>query len=43
MHVIKRDFVYVYDDSDGGHLSSFGMKFQTEEEAKKKERSPSVA
>ena len=31
------------DDSDGAHLTSFGMEFQTEEEAKENERSPSVA
>ena len=29
--------------SDGVHLTSFGMEFQTEEEAKENERSPSVA
>ena len=27
----------------GAHLTSFGMEFQTEEEAKENERSPSVA
>ena len=31
------------DDSDGAHLTSFGIEFQTEEEAKENERSPSVA
>ena len=29
--------------SDGAHLTSFGIEFQTEEEAKENERSPSVA
>ena len=27
----------------GAHLTSFGIEFQTEEEAKENERSPSVA
>ena len=31
MYVFKRD---LYDDSDGAHLISFGIEFQTEEEAK---------
>ena len=31
------------DDSDGAHLTSFGIEFQTEEETKENERSPSVA
>ena len=39
-YVFKRD---LDDDSDGVHLTSFGMEFQTEEEAKENERSPSVA
>ena len=30
------------DDSDGAHLTSFGIEFQTEGEANKDERSPSV-
>ena len=30
------------DDSDWAHLKSFGIAFQTEEEAKENERSPSV-
>ena len=30
-NVFKRD---LNDDSDGAHLTSFGMEFQTEEEAK---------
>ena len=30
------------DDSDGALLTSFGIEFQTEEEAKENERSPSV-
>ena len=38
--VIKRD---LDDGSDGAHLTSFGIEFQTEEEAKENERSPSVA
>ena len=38
--VLKRD---INDDSDGAHLTSFGIIFQTEEEAKGNERSPSVA
>ena len=29
-------------DSNGAHLTSFGIEFQTEEEAKEKERSPSA-
>ena len=32
-YVFKRD---LGDDSDGAHLSSFGIEFQTEEEAKRK-------
>ena len=39
-YVFKRD---LNDDSDGAHLTSFGIEFQTEEEAKDNERSPSVA
>ena len=39
-YVFKRDS---YDDSDGAHLISLGIEFQTEEEAKENERSPSVA
>ena len=39
-HVFKRD---LNDDSDGTHQISFGIEFQTEEEAKENERSPSVA
>ena len=35
-YVFKRD---LNDDSDGAHLTSFGIEFQTEED----ERSPSVA
>ena len=30
-------------NSDGAHLTSFGIEFQTEEEAKENERSTSVA
>ena len=30
-------------DSDGEHLTSFGIEFQTEEEAKENERSPNFA
>ena len=40
MYVFKRD---LNDDRDGAHLTSFGIEFQTEEEAKENERSPSVA
>ena len=40
MYVFKRDLNY---ESDGAHLTSFGIEFQTEEEAKENERSPSVA
>ena len=40
MYVFKRD---LNDDSDGEHLTSFGIEFQTEEEANENERSPSVA
>ena len=39
MYVFKRD---LNDDSDGAHLTSFGIKFQTEE-AKENKRSPSIA
>ena len=39
-YVFKRD---INDDSDGTHLTSFGIELQTEEEAKENERSPSVA
>ena len=39
-YVFRRD---QNDDSDGSHLTSFGIEFQTEEEAKENERSPSVA
>ena len=39
-HAFKRD---LNDNSDGAHLTSFGIEFQTEEEAKENERSPSVA
>ena len=39
-NVIKRD---LNDDSDGAHLTSFGIEFNTEEGAKENERSPSVA
>ena len=39
-YVFKRD---LNDDSDGAHLTSFGIEFQTAEEAKENERSPSVA
>ena len=39
-HVFKRN---IDDDSDGAHLISFGIEFQTEEEAKENERSPIVA
>ena len=38
-YVFKRD---QNDDSDWEHLTSFGIEFQTEEEAIKDERSPSV-
>ena len=39
-YVFKRD---LNGDSDGSHLTSFGVEFLTEEEAKENERSPSVA
>ena len=39
MHVFKRD---LDDDSDGVHLTSCGIEFLTDEEAKENERSPSV-
>ena len=39
-YVFKRN---LYDESDGAHLTSFGIEFQTEEEAKENERSPNVA
>ena len=39
-YVFKRD---LYDDSDGAHLTSFGMEFQTDVEAKENERTPSVS
>ena len=38
-YIFKRD---LNDDCDGAHLTSFGIEFQTEEEAKENERSPSV-
>ena len=38
--VFKRD---LDDDSDGTHKKSFGIEFETEEEAKEDERSPSIA
>ena len=31
------------DNSDGAHLTSFGIELQTEEDAKENERSPSAA
>ena len=39
-YVFKQDLI---DYSDGAHLTSLGMEFQSEEEAKENERSPSVA
>ena len=39
-YVFKRN---LDDNSDGAHLTSFGIEFKTEEEAKENERSPSVA
>ena len=39
-YVFKRD---LDDDSDWAHLTTFGIEFQTEEEAKENEHSPSVA
>ena len=39
-YVFKRN---IHDDSDGAHLTSFGIESQTEEEARENERSPSVA
>ena len=39
-YIFKRE---LDDDSDGAHLTSFGIEFQTEEEARENERSPSVA
>ena len=39
-YVFKRD---IDDDSDGAHLTSLEIEFQTEEEAKENERSLSVA
>ena len=39
-YVFKRD---INDESHGAHLTSFGMEFQIEEEARENERSPSVA
>ena len=39
-YVFKR---VLNDDSDGAHLTSFGIEFQTEEEARENERSSSVA
>ena len=40
MFVFKRE---INDDRDGAHLTSFGIEFQTEEEAEENGRSPSVA
>ena len=37
--MFKRDINY---ESDGAHLTSFGIEFQTEEEAKENARSPSA-
>ena len=34
-YVFKRD---INDDSDGAHLTSFGIEFQTKEEAKENEQ-----
>ena len=39
-YVFKRE---LNDDNDGAHLTSFGIEFQTEEETKENQRSPSVA
>ena len=39
-YAFKRD---LYDDSNGAHMTSIGIAFQTEEEAKESEQSPSVA
>ena len=39
MHVFKRDS---NDDSDGTHLTSIGIEFQTEEEAKENKQAPCV-
>ena len=39
-YVFKRD---INDDSNGACLTSFGIEFQTEEEAKENGRTPSVA
>ena len=39
-YVLKRDS---NDNSDGAHPTSLGTEFQTEEEAKENERSPSAA
>ena len=39
-YVFKRD---LDDDCDWAHMTSFGIEFQTKEEAKEDERSPSVA
>ena len=38
-YVFKRD---LDNDSDGAHLTSFGVEFQAEEEAKENARPPSV-
>ena len=38
--MLKRD---LDDDSDGAHLTSYAIEFQTGEEAKENERSPCVA
>ena len=40
MHAFKREW---NGDRDGAHLTSFGIEFQTEEEAKENKRSSSVA
>ena len=36
------DKARLHDESDGAHQTSFGIEFQTEEEAKEDERSPNV-
>ena len=39
----RSKYLFKRDLGDGAHLTSFGIEFQTEEEAKENERSPSAA
>ena len=43
LYTDRNNYVFKRFLSDGAHLTSFGIEFQTEEEANESERSPSVA